>query len=491
MLVYLQGHDCRYAVEQAVMSFFPAEKPVWSETAPGPGADGLVSRLEVTDGAVSRAFVCLGGRSAQGEASLDGPLPAEALLRTRAVQRLVKTAVFRAAVALTGETPPWGSLTGVRPGKLAARHMRDQGGDEAAAARWLEAEYAVSPVRAALCARAGAVSLQTGALLGERDIVLYVGVPFCPTRCAYCSFVSHSVEKSFHLIAPYVDALCREIDGVGAVARAAGLRVRAVYFGGGTPTTLSASELGRVMAALAAAFDLAACGEYTVEAGRPDTITRDKLAALRDGGADRISINPQTMDDRVLAAIGRNHSAAQVLAGYTLAREVFPCRINMDLIAGLPADSPAGFAESLRAVLALRPENITVHSLTRKRGARLNQQPADGPDGAQVGQMLDGALAALPQAGYAPYYLYRQKFSAGGFENVGWTLPGDECIYNVCMMEELCPVLSLGAGGATKRVFPETGKILRAFNKKYPYEYIAGVEEAIADKRRLFLPEAD
>ena len=475
MELELRGHDYRYAVEQALMAYLPEE-----------AADcRLVSAL---NGDTASALLTVSGTTVSGESRLREPLPEDALLRKRALQKLVKESVFAAATALCGKAPPWGSLTGVRPGKLAARRLRSNGRDKSEAAAWLVSEYRLSPVRAGLCADAALVGLETADLLAENDIILYVGIPFCPTRCAYCSFVSHSVEKSLKLVEPYVDALCGEMVSAGRLCREAGLRVRAVYWGGGTPTTLSEDQLRRTLGTLEANFDLSANLEYTVEAGRPDTISREKLLALRDYGVGRISINPQTMEDSVLRAIGRRHSAQDIRDGYRLARETFDAQINMDLIAGLPADSTDGFQRSLDEVLSLDPENVTVHTLTRKRGADLNSMELRGLDGETVGAMLDYALSVLPGSGFAPYYLYRQKFSAGGYENVGWTKENAVCRYNVAMMEELCSVLSLGAGGATKRMLPG-GKILRCFNRKYPYEYIGAREAADAEKRALFLNE--
>ncbi len=472
--IELRGHGHLYAAEQALMAFLPDF---------GGEGDRLVSSW---DGHCARAELRYRGGDWEGLAEPAAPLPEEELLRKRVLQRLIKESIFRACVSALGETPPWGSLTGVRPGKLAARHMEEAGRDEGETAAWLQREYSLSPRRAALCAKAAKTGLETKDRLGEKDIILYVGIPFCPTRCAYCSFVSHSVEKSLKLVEPYVEALGREIADAGALVRELGLKVKAVYWGGGTPTTLDAEQLRRTLDRVAAAFALPAGLEYTVEAGRPDTITREKLAVLQSAGVTRISLNPQTMDDRVLAAIGRRHSAQAVRSSYALAREHFGGQINMDLIAGLPEDSTAGFRASLEEVLSLAPENVTVHSLTRKRGADLNGMALEGLPGPVVGEMLDCALARLPAEGYEPYYLYRQKFSAGGYENVGWAKEGTVCLYNVAMMEELCSVLSLGAGGATKRLLPG-GKILRCFNKKYPYEYIGSLEEADRDKRALFL----
>ncbi len=473
--IELRGHDCLYAAEQALMSFLPDF---------GAAGDLLVSTSG--DGCV-RAALHYKGRDYAGRADNTDPLPEEELLRKRALQRLVKESIFRACVSALGKVPPWGSLTGVRPGKLAARHMEETSRDEEETAAWLQQEYSLSPRRAFLCAKAAKTGLEVKDSLGEKDIILYVGIPFCPTRCAYCSFVSHSVEKSLKLVEPYVEALGREIADAGALVRELGLRVKAVYWGGGTPTTLDAEQLRRTLDRVSAAFALPGGLEYTVEAGRPDTITREKLQVLQASGVTRISLNPQTMDDRVLAAIGRRHSVQAVRESYALAREHFAGQINMDLIAGLPEDSVEGFRAGLEEVLALGPENVTVHSLTRKRGADLKTMDLEGLPGPVVGEMLDRALDRLPAAGYAPYYLYRQKFSAGGYENVGWAKEGTACIYNVAMMEELCSVLSLGAGGATKRLLPG-GKILRCFNKKYPYEYIGSLEEAERDKRALFIP---
>ena len=457
--IQLAGHDYLYAAEQALMAYLPDF---------GGEGDRLVSSLA---GSCARASLHYRDRDHEGVARLAAPLPEETLLRKRALQRLVKESIFRACVSALGQAPPWGSLTGVRPGKLAARHMEETGRDAGETAAWLQEEYSLSPRRAALCAETAKTGLEVKDSLGEKDIILYVGIPFCPTRCAYCSFVSHSVEKSLKLVEPYVEALGREIADTGALVRQLGLKVKAVYWGGGTPTTLDAEQLRRTLDRLAEAFDLPNGLEYTVEAGRPDTITREKLLVLRSAGVTRISLNPQTMDDR---------------EGYALAREHFGGQINMDLIAGLPEDSTEGFRASLEEVLAMGPENVTVHSLTRKRGADLNGMELQGLPGETVGQMLDYSLARLPEEGYAPYYLYRQKFSAGGYENVGWAKAGAVCLYNVAMMEELCSVLSLGAGGATKRLLPG-GKILRCFNKKYPYEYIGSLEEADQDKRALFL----
>ena len=350
MVVRLEGHDCRHAVEQALLSWLPERERVWDGSLPETG-DALLSRLSPGE-TPPRAYarLRLDGALGEGEALLEGPWPEEPLLRRRAEQRLVKTALYRALTACTGETLPWGALTGVRPAKLAARLLGETGDDPERAGAAMERIYSLSPERARLCAEAGMASRRVTRELEDRDAVLYLGIPFCPSRCAYCSFVSHSVEKSLALVEPYVDALCRELEGTAELVRETGLRLRAFYMGGGTPTTLSAAQLDRVLGLLREKFDWSACGEWTVEAGRPDTLDREKLAVLAKHGTDRISINPQTMEDRVLAAIGRKHSAADIEACFHMAREVFPGQINMDLIAGLPEDTESGFARSLDRV---------------------------------------------------------------------------------------------------------------------------------------------
>ena len=286
-------------------------------------------------------------------------------------------------------------------------------------------------------------------------------------------------------MAPFVDALEKEIAATGQQAAALGLRPVAVYFGGGTPTTLSAQQLDRVCTALERSFDLSSVREFTVEAGRPDTITAEKLNVLRAHGCDRVSVNPQTMSDTVLQAIGRKHSAADVIEALKAVRAAGGFAVNMDLIAGLPADSYEGFCDTLEQVLTLSPENITVHTLSLKKGSRILTEGTELPDAAAVGQMLDFAEEKLRAAGYEPYYLYRQKFMSGGFENIGWAKPGAVNLYNICIMEELCTILAMGAGGSTKLVRRDGGRNLRFIAPKYPLEYIGGIDGLCAEKKKI------
>ena len=314
---------------------------------------------------------------------------------------------------------------------------------------------------------------------------IYVGIPFCPTRCAYCSFVSNSVEKSFHLVEPYLEALFKEIDSAAEMVEDLGLNVKSFYMGGGTPTTLTAEQMDRLLTHLNRKFDMSRTVEYTVEAGRPDTITEEKLAVLRKHGVTRVSINPQTMSDKVLQTIGRRHSADDIRKAMDMVKKFDFPHVNMDLIAGLPEDTPETFRQTLDEVIAFGADNITIHTLSLKKGSRITLEGTRIPTVDEVATMLDYANPTLREAGFDPYYLYRQKYMSGSFENVGWSKPGGTGWYNIYIMEELHTILSLGAGGSTKMVDLEKEHIERVFNLKYPLEYIQRPEK-IAENQKAF-----
>nr|WP_326189882.1 coproporphyrinogen dehydrogenase HemZ [uncultured Oscillibacter sp.] len=479
MKLQLIGHDERYVVEQSLMALFPGELPEYAPIA-SEDTDWAVIALEQTAerGHVRVELTCRGKTARTCVAfTPEGTDFDREGQRRHAIGRCF----FLAAREVLGSAPPWGMLTGVRPDKPVTWALA-AGKTTLQALQMMEEEYFVSPDRAALAVETGGVALRAARDLGKQDIAVYVGIPFCPTRCAYCSFVSQSVERSFALVPPYVDALVEEIRSGGKMVRETGLRVRSFYMGGGTPTTLSAEQMDRVLTAFEEAFDRSHCDEITVEAGRPDTITAEKLAVLKAHGVTRVSVNPQTMEDHVLRAIGRRHTAADIEAAMELvAGYGFP-HVNMDLIAGLPADTPEGFRRSLDRCLAFGTDNVTVHTLALKKGSRilLEGLPIPGPE--DVAAMLDYAAPALRKAGYSPYYLYRQKYMSGSFENTGWCRPGAECWYNVQIMSELCSILSFGAGGSTKMVEPGTNHIERVFNLKYPKEYTERPEKAAANQ---------
>ena len=483
MRLYFSGHDCRYAAEQSLLMLFPGEKPEYPEGSPS----GERCELRVSRGAkytVCTALLVRSGAAFRGRAQAENPDPADEYALRGCENRLVKLAFYRAALASGLPKPEWGSLSGVRPAKLMDAYLREGLSPRAAKGRFMR-EYFVSGSRAQLCLDAALAAQEAARSLDERDVCLYVGIPFCPTRCAYCSFVSQSVEKSMKLMEPFLDALLLDIRATAAETRRAGLRPVALYMGGGTPTTLSAAQLDRLCAALEREFDLSALREYTVEAGRPDTITAEKLRVLRAHGVGRVSVNPQTMSDSVLEAIGRRHTAQDIVDALALVRECGGFEVNMDLIAGLPTDTAGGFSRTLDAVLSLAPENVTVHTLSLKRGSGLTLAGRPLPEAGEVRAMLDEAMERLAGSGYAPYYLYRQKNRAGGFENVGWTKPGSENLYNICIMEELCSILAMGAGGSTKLVADGGKRIKRFIAPKYPQEYINAAPGFAAGKERI------
>lgn len=482
MNLYLTGHDYKYAAEQMLLTLYPEERPVYPEGKPeGKRAEISLSYGEKYVTAVCRLVTDKGTCIAKSSFSKSRAL--DDVSRDSNCSRIIKNAFYKAALRSGHEVPPWGSLTGVRPGKLFCSIAAESG--EKAAVRSFIRDYGVSETRTELCRLTSRVTQSVSASLLKDDVCLYVGIPFCPTRCNYCSFVSRSVEKSMKLIPPFFDALLKEISALGKVIKAADKRIISVYMGGGTPTTLDADMLGRLCTALEENFDLSSVREYTVEAGRPDTISGEKLRVLAAHGVDRVSVNPQTMCDDVLEKIGRKHTAADVVSALEKVRSVGGMAVNMDLIAGLSGDSVEGFEKTLDTVIALAPENITVHTLSLKNGSRISTQGTELPSGDDVGKMLDASQKKLFAAGYSPYYLYRQKFMSGGFENLGWSKSGFENLYNVCIMEELCPIIALGGGGSTKLTKSNGGRSERIFAPKYPTEYISGIDKVCADKEKI------
>lgn len=379
----------------------------------------------------------------------------------------------------TGLRPPWGMLTGVRPIRL-TRNSLERGGEEQAQRVLLEG-YDVSREKYALARRIVDAQAPLLAASPANDYSLYIAIPFCPSRCSYCSFVSQTIGRELALIDDYLTCLDEELAATSIAARESGLALETIYIGGGTPTALSEHQLERLLTSVAAHFDVAGAKEYTVEAGRPDCTTAEKLRILKAHGVSRISINPQSFSQQVLQAIGRNHTPRDILRCYEDARRAGHDNINMDLIAGLPGDNEAGFAASLAQALALAPENITLHTLTLKRGADLTQD-AHRHVG-RPGEMLAAAYPALAAAGYGPYYLYRQKSTLENLENTGWALPGREGLYNILMMEETRPVLAAGAGSCTKLVAGAGRVIKRLYNPKYPADYLRGFD-AVTEKKK-------
>jgi len=399
-------------------------------------------------------------------------------------RRLLQQSYYEAALPLLPQAPAWGALSGVRPTKLTTKHLL-AGGTEKSAIDMMERTYFVTPGRARLATDCSRSTVRAASLLQEQDVSLYIGIPFCPTRCSYCSFVSRTVGKKTDLLQPYLEALEQELRLTGQLMKRYGKTVRTVYIGGGTPTTLSTEQMTWLLKSIRESFDLSRCIEFTVEGGRPDTLTPEKLQAIRSGGADRMSINPQTMVDSVLAACGRPHTADDVVQAYRQAQSAGFEAINMDLIAGLPTDELAGFCHSLDTVAALKPANITVHTLALKKGADLFEKRSGLSPAETVAKMVAYAEEKLRALGYKPYYLYRQKYMSGSFENVGWSLGDTDCLYNIYMMEEVHTIISLGGGGMNKVNFPD-GSLQRFHNPKFPEQYIQQLDSVLQQKETLF-----
>ena len=488
----------RYAAEQMILTLFPGEKPEYPESPPPTSLAGEHNAVVFTLHRGKKltnmsALVFWGDRWHNGVVRFPSELldeAPEAVYHT--VQRALKQAFYNAGSALLGHHLPWGSLTGVRPTKLPTKALWE-GATPAQAKRELEKTYHVSPLRAALAVDCAGHSVAAKRSLQRDEVSLYIGVPFCPSRCVYCSFVSAAVGKCLPLLEPFVEGLCKEIAATGELLKATGQVIRTVYIGGGTPTTLSAEQFERVFAAMEAHLPLSRCTEFTVEAGRPDTITPEKLAVFAAHGVGRVSVNPQSMNDAVLERMGRPHSGEDIRRAYADVRKAGDFAVNMDLIAGLPGDSPEGFARSLRQVMDLEPENITIHTLALKKGSQLMENYATDvaektfvlPTDGEVEAMLNAAWETLRREGYEPYYLYRQKYMSGSFENVGWAKPGFESLYNIAMMEELHSILALGGGGVTKLFWPKTGKIERFANPKFPQEYLRDLDKLCREKLEL------
>ncbi len=469
MKLTLSGHDDRYAVEQLQLSLFPEQAGGEAVSALHRGQTWLTATTRIT----------LDGKTAAASRRLKA---SEETVRLR--RRILQQSYYLAAVQLLPEPPAWGALAGVRPTKITTRHLLE-GGTPQSANRLLRDVYYVTPERRALAVDCSVSTVRAASLLEPEDLSVYVGIPFCPTRCAYCSFVSRSIGKRTELLEPYLQALLKEIACTGRLLEHSGRKVRTIYIGGGTPTTLSDRQMAILLDAIRDNFDLSRCIEFTVEGGRPDTLDEGKLRTIFEHGAGRMSINPQTMEDSVLRACGRPHKADDVIRAYGEAVSAGFGAINMDLIAGLPSDSPDGFRRSLDTVAALNPANITVHTLALKKGADLFERRVPLPAADEVSAMVDYAGRTLRALGYKPYYLYRQKYMSGSFENVGWSRDGLDCLYNIYMMEELHTILSLGGGGMSKLNLPG-GKIERFHNPKYPEQYIEMLDSVLQQKAALF-----
>jgi len=474
MVLQLKNNTFHYELEKLTRSFFPDRKvQVQDDGAPEtPSEDGIRILAELTDDAASVTYSDSNQTISNSELVSHGDNTEHAMAR----------ALWHTLSQVTGLSPKWGILTGIRPSKLLNQLTEDVGREEAR--RLFGTEYLVSPEKTELAATVADAEEEILSSSTDDSYSLYIGIPFCPNRCSYCSFVSQSIDRpnARKLMAPYVDTLLKELEADAQIANDCGLKLRSVYVGGGTPSTLSAEQIQRLLKTVQDNFDFTYCTEFTFEAGRPDTITEDKLRAILEGGVDRISINPQTMSDEVLSRIGRKHTAQEIMDSFAVARSLGFSNINMDLIAGLPGDTVEGFAESLEKVLSLDPESVTVHTVAYKRSADWDATKELFSRGEATAKMIDIASDLLYNHSYAPYYMYRQARSVGNLENVGWAKPGFESAYNVYMMEEKHTIFACGAGAVSKLV--RNGEITRVANHKYPFEYISRFDEILDHKNQ-------
>ena len=475
MTLYLDDHTYRYELENLCRALFAPEEVRVEEGAPPQGENYIYAGAgEAGEEMELTVAASLGGDFVRREERLR-PDPREG---TGQCEHALGRMLYRIVGESTGRQLPWGILTGVRPAKLIERY-ETLGYTEPEIQRAFTQDLFVAPEKYELCRDTSYREREIIALSGPKSYSLYVSIPFCPTRCRYCSFVSQATDRERGLIPAYVEALEEEIALTGEIAAGLGLKLETVYFGGGTPTTLSAEQLGRLLDRVERCFDLGGLREFTVEAGRPDTITAEKLAALKAGPVSRISINPQALTDEVLRTIGRGHTVEQFFKSFALARKMGFDNINTDVIAGLEGDSLSGFQDTIDGLIGLGAENITVHTLSIKRSSTLRQDRGEAPlpGESQAAQMVRYAAGRLREEGYLPYYLYRQKNMLDNLENVGYTRPGFDGLYNVYIMDETHSILAVGAGASTKLRQPGGSRIERVFNYKYPLDYLKSFEE--------------
>lgn len=470
MNLYVKNHNFHFELENLTRLFFPNEKITVIRDFSEPQPPYIYT--EVSDKITISVNIGSFNKSETAVKKLtddDNELVSAQLL-------------YKLLCDFTGLTQPWGILTGVRPVKLLRRLAEES--NEKQAVKKFEKDFFVSNEKIALSRETEHNERKILELSKPESFSLYVGIPFCPSRCSYCSFVMASIERAEKLIEPYTKLLCEEIKQTAEIANKLGLRLETVYFGGGTPTTLSAEQLDTVLGTVNNSFDMSTCREFTVEAGRPDTIDIAKLFALKENKVDRISINPQTVNDEVLKTIGRKHTAQQFFDAFELARKCGFDNINTDLIAGLPTDTPESFKNSLDSIVRLNAECITVHTLCMKRASRLTTEGVtlDLQQARDAREMLAYTQNILAQNEYIPYYMYRQSRMVGNLENVGWSKRGFESLYNVYVMDETHTILACGSGGVTKLKRNNPDYLERIFNFKYPYEYIDRFDELIQRK---------
>lgn len=479
MKILFKGHDFKYETEATVKLFIPRRFEFLYEQVNAEG-DIICSQLKKGKSFTYLFAYCrIGKQTVKKSCKIKNDIAD----KNNCEHELCRL-IFNCLSKITGILPPWGLLTGIRPVKKMS-DLIESGHDKNECFNILKNKYMTSDRRLELAYSTAVNQLPLLNSVQPDSISIYISIPFCPTRCSYCSFVSHSLESAKKLIPDYIRCLCREIEILGKIIKDLDLKIDTIYFGGGTPTSIEALQLDMIMKTLAENIDISNVREYNVEAGRADTITYEKLKVIKENGAGRISVNPQTFNDNVLRIIGRQHTAKDTLSAYKTARELGFDNINMDLIAGLPGDSYESFSGTLEKVMELDPESITVHTLTIKRSAKLYEENIKNFDCNTPAEMINRSMDILPQRGWLPYYLYRQKNTLENLENIGFAKKGRESLYNIFIMDETQIILGAGCAASTKLI-EKNGKIKRIHNYKFPYEYINRFDELMKKKQLIY-----
>ncbi len=494
MKLFLDGNIPinRYYVQMLCMIYYPGM--TFSESEDEEQSITLTAKVERAEDNVTATLTLVDGEkqcTAAHSKAMDN-----AVSEDKAMKLAIGGAMYKIGSEMLDYRPSWGMLTGVRPSKVATEFL-SEGNSKTRVKKILTTDYMATPKKAQLAID---VALAEKEIIGapkKRDCSVYISVPFCPTRCAYCSFVSYTSRRLLSLIPEYTVRLCHDIERTFALIDELKMNVKTVYIGGGTPTILTAEQLEAVLSTVARCTDVSKLEEYTLEGGRPDTIDDEKVAVAVKYGVTRMSVNPQTLNDTILCGVGRCHSKEDFFRAYDIVRAGGIKYINTDLIAGLPGDRFKIFSDSFKKILELEPDNITIHTFCVKKSAELKKQ---GPEifsvrGGETGKCIDYSQLKAVQSGYKPYYMYRQKNSVGNFENVGFAKPGSEGLYNIYMMEEVHTIFAAGAGAVTKLVEYDDEnwkrtRIKRLFSHKYPYEYLASDNfDQIASESREFFAD--
>lgn len=486
MKLIFNSHTFKYEAESLCKLFFPCVKFELEYDTSDFSLDNYIFTrvLKRKESALCYAVVKINGRVLKKAYSVDNGIDNF----EKECELAICTALYNTLSVYTGKKPEWGILTGIRPVKRIQNYLYQNMSDDEII-KYLGEKYLVSENKVNLGLLTAKAQMPIIKTVDNFNYSLYVAIPFCPSRCSYCSFISQSCsdKKIYSQIPEYLEYLYKELEATATVAKQLGLNLKTVYIGGGTPTVLSAEQITELAAVIERNFDLSGVLEYTIEAGRPDSITEEKLRAIKQVGATRISINPQTLNDNVLKKIGRRHTAVQFFESYDLATKLGFDNINTDFIAGLPDDTLESFKYSIDKAVELSPANITVHTLSMKKAAKIyTENPVEISQGENIAsQMVQYSLEKLLAGGYHPYYLYRQKNTLDNLENVGFSKDGFDCLYNVYIMEETHTILANGASASTKLVNIDKGYIERVFNYKYPFEYMKNFDVMLERKKEI------